>query len=648
MNRIFWNETPALRIALFFISGILFGYHSTLGISDNILYSILMVILIVWIFSFKIKSDWKRIKFQSQWSFLSVFILGFTLLNLKINSQNQMIKSFSTNENYQVLAQLEKLPEEKERTYKVDLKIIRLKTSDTSLYLPHKCIAYFNKDSLSSNLKPGQHILFNRPLSEFRKPVNPGSTDFSKICRNKNILSTVYIPSNKWLLTNIEKKNFKSQLYKWRFKIKNILNENLPNNNSNALITALLLGQQTSIDKETKAVLVDAGIIHILAVSGLHVGIIYLIFNYLTFFIQNKNYRFIKLAIVLLGIWLFVFITGVPPSAFRAAVMFSFFALGKNLNLQSNSFNIIAASAIFMLLTNPLLLFDVGFQLSYSAVLGIITFQRPIYSSLYTGKNKIINYSWSLTSVSIAATLGTLIFTLYNFNRFPTYFIFTNLIAIPTAFILLLSGIILIALHPIPFITQWISQWIDFWVEALISTTSYVQFLPMHVIKNIYPNFIQAVFLGIILIIIGIIAKTRRASYRLTVILLAVICLYTSHALILKYKHIHQNEIIVLQVSKSRVIGLNNGLKTIFFIQGENIKTIDFELSGILKSNGIKEFKTIHIKPDYDFKIQFHTSEITAKAKSDTLIIEDKNGIHKIADSKNKYMVSGIATVFKN
>lgn len=647
MNRIFWNETPALRIALFFISGILFGYYSTLGISDNILYSILTVILIVWVFSFKIKSDWKRIKFQSQWSFLSVFILGFTLLNLKTNSQSQMIQSFSTNENYQVLAQLETLPEEKEKTYKVDLKIIRLKKSDTTLYLPHKCIAYFNKDSLSLNLKPGQHILFNRPLSEFRKPVNPGSTDFSKIYRNKNILSTVYIPSNKWLLTNIEKKNFKSILYSWRFKIKNILNESLPNDNSNALITALLLGQQTSIDKETKAVLVDAGIIHILAVSGLHVGIIYLIFNYLTFFIQNKNYRFIKLAIVLLGIWLFVFITGVPPSAFRAAVMFSFFALGKNLNLQSNSFNIIAASAIFMLLTNPLLLFDVGFQLSYSAVLGIITFQRPIYSSLYTGENKIINYGWSLTSVSIAATLGTLIFTLYNFNRFPTYFIFTNLIAIPTAFILLLSGIILIVLHPIPFIAQWISLWIDFWVEALISTTSYVQFLPMHVIKNIYPNFIQAIFLGIILIIIGIVAKTKKTSYRLTVILLAVICLYTSHTLILKYKHIHQKETIVLQVSKSRVIGLNNGLKTIFFIQGENIKTIDFELSGILKSNGIKEFKTIHIKPDYDFKIQFHTSEITAKAKSDTLIIEDKNGIHKIADSKNKYHVNELATILK-
>jgi competence protein ComEC len=564
MNRIFWNESPALRIALFFISGIVVGYYSGLNLSDSILYSILASILIVWLFSFFIKSDWKRIKLQSQWSFISVFILGFLLLNLKINNQNQMIQTFSTHENYHVLALIESLPDEKEKTYKVDLKIISLKTADTTLYLPHKSIAYFAKDSLSSNLKPGQHVLLNSPLNEFKKPVNPGNTDFSKIYRNKNILSTVYLPKNNWKLTDIQIKNFNSLLYQWRLKIKNILNENLTNSNSNALISALLLGQQSSIDKETKAILVDAGIIHILAVSGLHVGIIYLLFNYLTFFIQNNKYRFIKLSIVLLGIWLFVFITGVPPSAFRAAVMFSFFAFGKNLNLQSNSFNIIAASAIFMLLTNPLLIFDVGFQLSYSAVLGIITFQRPIYSSLYTGKNKIINYGWSLTSVSIAATLGTLIFTLYNFNRFPTYFIFTNLLAIPTAFVLLLSGIALIVLHPIPMLAQWISQWIDFWVQALISITSHVQYLPLHVVKNIYPNIIQSLFLAIILLLIGIMAKSRKTTFQLTITLLVVICLYTTHTLVSKYKHIHQKEIIVLQVSKSRVLALNNGLKTTF------------------------------------------------------------------------------------
>lgn len=647
MNRIFWNETPALRIALFFISGIITGYYLSLNLSDGILYLILASILLVWLFSFFIKSNWKRTKFQSQWSFISVFILGFLLLNIKNNNQNQMIQIFSTPENYQVLAQIETLPEEKEKTYKVDLRIISLKTADTTLYIPHKSIAYFSKDSLSLNLKPGQHVLLDRPLNEFKKPVNPGNTDFSKIYRNKNILSTVYIPSNKWMPTDIEKKNFNSLLYQWRLKIKNILNENLPHYNSNALISALLLGQQSSIDKETKAILVDAGIIHILAVSGLHVGIIYLLFNYLTFFIQNKKYRFIKLTIILLGIWLFVFITGVPPSAFRASVMFSFFAFGKNLNLQSNSFNIIAASAIFMLLTNPLLLFDVGFQLSYSAVLGIITFQRPIYSSLYSGKNKVINYGWSLTSVSIAATLGTLVFTLYNFNRFPTYFIFTNLLAIPIATILLLSGITLIVLHPIPILAQWISQWIDFWVQALISITSQVQYLPLHVVKNIYPNIIQILFLSTILILIGIFAKTRKASFRLTITLLVSICIYGIHSLILKHKHIHQNEIIVLQVSKSRVIALNNGLKTTFFVQGEQIKTIDFELSGVLKSNGIKEFETIYIKPKHDFKVQFDAHEIIAEAKSDTLIIKDKNGLHKITDSKNKYMVSGMATILK-
>lgn len=647
VNRVFLNETPSLRLVLMLIGGIITGRYFEVPAS---LYTVVIglgIMISLFIISFFIKNEWHRIKAQSIWAYLSVFALGFLVFQLKVSRQNEIIQTFEEKNKTLVLARVNTQPVSKEKTYKVDLQIIRIQDNEKAHYIPHRCIAYFAKDSLTQNLIPGNHVLIEAPLRKFEKPLNPGNVDFAQIYRNRNILSTLYVPAGKWQDADIPIQNFNSFLIRWRLKIRETLNNSLNSENARAILPALLLGQQDGIDKETRSVLTDAGIIHILAVSGLHVGIIYLIFNYLTVFIKNKKYRFYKLAIVLSGVWMFVFLTGVPPSAFRAAIMFSLFAFAKNLNLLSNAYNVVSTSAILILLINPLLLFDAGFQLSYSAVLGIITFQKPVYSSIYLGKNKLIDYAWSISSVSIAATLGTLVFILFNFNRFPTYFVLTNLIAIPAAFFLLVCGIGIIVLQPIPALAILVAKCADFCVESLLSITEKVRYLPAHVIQNIYPDLTQATLLGCLIVVVGVLLKSSKYSFAKISSALTLFILLLLYTLTTRYKQIHDNEIVVFQIKKGRVIAVNSADITTYYIQSEDPKYLNFEISGIAKKFKTNQSDTVYINPNHHFTITAGNSILESKAKSDTLIYKDLKGIQKIRDSKNSYQILQPAAVIK-
>lgn len=647
MSLTFWNETPALRLSLFFIIGIIGGFYSPYSASNHLIFGLFGLNLAIWLISFKIQSDWKRIKVQSIFGYISFVLLGFLIINFKLNTQNQIVSEFTKPKEYKVLAQVTSTPLEKEKTYKIDFNVIGLYFKDSTKFVPHKCIVYVTKDSLSANLKPGQYLLLNTKLNKFESPINFGNVDFSKIYRNKNILSTAYLPADKWSVTSIEKKSFNNFILSWRLKIKSIIHKNISSNNAKSILNALLLGEQSTLDQQVKSILVDAGIIHILAVSGLHVGIIYLLFNFLTYFIKKRKHRFLKLAIVLFGIWMFVLLTGVPPSAFRAAIMFTLFAIGKNLNFQSNSFNIIGASALIILMINPLLIFDAGFQLSYSAVLGIIVFQRPIYSSLNLGNNKVIDYGWSLISVSIAATLGTLAIVLFNFNRFPTYFILTNLTAIPIATVLLVAGIGLILLSPIPFITKYIGLLIEYCTDFLIFVSENTQSLPVPVIKNLYPDVFQTLILAFIIITMGIIIKFRTYNFKLISTILSLTIIGLAYTLVIKYNHIHQNELIISQIKNSRVLVVNSGLKSYHFIQYKKKDNTEFETRGLAKLSHTNLYNKEIIDPNYNYKIQFKDINVETFAKNDTIRISQNNRITKVSDSKNKYEIDNEAFLLK-
>ncbi|TFH37393.1 MAG: ComEC/Rec2 family competence protein, partial [Bacteroidia bacterium] len=217
-----------------------------------------------------------------------------------------------------------------------------------------------------------------------------------------------------------------------------------------ALTTALTLGYRDLLNEEVTENFRRSGITHILAVSGLHVGILSLIMMSLLSFLKGRAV-IIRVIISVAAIWVFAFITGLSPSVTRAAFMFSFLHAGKLVQRPVNNINSLLASAFVVLIINPTVIFEAGFQLSYSAVIFILLFYQTLYNSIAV-KGVLVRKIWSMTVITLLAQLGTLPFVIYYFHSLPVMSFFTNIIAIPSAFIILAGGLTSILTFPLPFI----------------------------------------------------------------------------------------------------------------------------------------------------------------------------------------------------
>jgi len=274
---------------------------------------------------------------------------------------------------------------------------------------------------------------------------------------------------------------------------------------------ALLLGERADVDKAVLKSYSDTGTIHIISVSGLHVGIIFLVLQHLFKLVRVLKNELLKCALMILCIWFYAMLTGLPASVIRSACMISFYCIGKAINHQSNTINHVAASALFLLSIDTLYLFDVGFQLSYLAVLGILYLQKWI-SNWYQPKNKVMTYIWSTTSVSLAAQLFTLPLCWYYFHQFPNYFIIANLIAIPLSSVALYASIgvlVFSKIHYVVLLFQWALQY------SIAGLNAYLLWLskwPMAVLALPRIDFVMSVFISLLLMSILLLSRERIKS----------------------------------------------------------------------------------------------------------------------------------------
>ncbi len=284
-------------------------------------------------------------------------------------------------------------------------------------------------------------------------PKNPSAFDFRTYCKRLGFsykLKPTYEPT---LLIKENGLNLLARIHTLRAGLLEKLDQYLSDERLSAVAKAMLLGDRTALRGDLKESYQDAGIIHVLAISGLHLGIVYLallsLWNLLpAHFCDRKRFR---TAIVLLLLWIFVVLSGCSSSAVRAATMFSFFEIAGLVGRGKYSINTLCASALFMLLINPQLIFTVGFQLSYLAVLGILILQKPI-EALVSVENKVLKGCWKLMSLSLAAQVFTLPLTLFYFHQFPMLFAVTSFLAVPLTAMVVQIGLLSLALHSVPFI----------------------------------------------------------------------------------------------------------------------------------------------------------------------------------------------------
>ena len=271
--------------------------------------------------------------------------------------------------------------------------------------------------------------------------------------------------------------------------------------NELSIINAIILGQRNNISNDLFESYKNAGAIHILAVSGLHIGIILLLLNFLLSPLERiKNGKTIKLILIIILLWIYAFIAGMSASVIRAVTMFTAIAIGWISDRPSNIKNSLIVSFFFLLLIHPLFLFDVGFQLSYTAVFSIVLIQ-PLIIKLWHPKWKPVHYFWQLLTVSFAAQLGILPLSLYYFHQFPGLFFISSLVIIPFLGIIIGFGILIIILALFQILPQILVDIYSFIITSMNNIIDLVAQQESFIFQEIYFSIVLMISFYLILII---------------------------------------------------------------------------------------------------------------------------------------------------
>jgi competence protein ComEC len=459
-----------------------------------------IVLLFLLLFGLKLKSYGKRWLFGS---LLNIFIFWLGVhLSFVANQQNQRthFARFTSDDKIVYLAELTEAPAERENSYKFTLSVRKVYVDGKLFNACGRILAYAEKDSLVKKLNYGSEILFSSRPEDIRKPANPGEFDYARYLSVKNVFHQVYLGSKSFSLTGKFGGNFlKAFALNARSRLLTTMQQNGIKGREFAVAAALLIGYDDLLDASQRQEFAGAGVIHILCVSGLHVGIIFLFTDTLLFFMRKrKKFLWLRPMLIISIIWLYALITGLAPSVMRASLMFSLITIGKSLNRPAHTYNTLAASAFILLVISPGMLYNLGFQLSYAAVIGIVTFQ-PHFQRILAPRNKIAVYLWGLVTVSIAAQLITVPISVYYFHQFPNYFLLANIIAIPLAGALVYSGLIFIMLSFIPLVGKILAAIVVAQIKFLNSSVAFIESLPGSVSQHLYLSPFAVIIMYLIL-----------------------------------------------------------------------------------------------------------------------------------------------------
>ena len=552
------QNIPFLRITVALAIGIIIGEYLKVDLTLYFAFlSVLLFILIV-------------LHNKYKYSYSQLFGLGtqffFILLGVLVTQQYNIKPVLYEKGNF--TAVILETPQEKPNSLKSLIQINAIYFNDSIKPTKELAIAYFAKDKNVKELKAGDVILFDNVPQPITNNNNPFEFDYKKYLARKKIYRQVYLPADAWIKTNQSVMSLSCRAEQIRESLLKIYRNQPIDENEFEILSSLTLGYTRELDPETKRVFSSSGAIHVLSVSGQHVAIIFWVITLLFGFLKNrKSGRTIFLIISISSLWFFAFITGLSPAVMRASAMFTIFVVGDYMHRKSNIYNSFTASAFILLLINPNNLYDIGFQLSYIAVFGIVYLQ-PKLEKLIQVKSKFIKFFWSLITVSIAAQVATFPVTTYYFGQFPTYFWLTNIFVIPAVMVLVPIGILLLFVSKIYIISYLLSVLLNYMIKITYFLLILIDRLPYSVLE-ISINHIQFIFIIAIAGSIFIYLNFQKA-YLIKASLFFALLLSIS-TLTSETKRISHKELIVYNTAKNPTVHLINGKKN-YIISEEKIK----------------------------------------------------------------------------
>lgn len=473
---------PVLRLALFLIAGIVLGELLYGVLSFKAWFAATVVSLLLTLLA------WKHCILQSVMIFITCMLFGGSLVSVELDKAYMPVPDKDMAYSAVVISQPV-----------VSGKVIRCDLMIADVSHPVKVKASIYRDERADKLRVGDGI---KAVSLLEKPSGYADSDFDygRYLLYHGYVATTFIYIDEWSkavvdltrLSLIQRTRIAALVFRDRL-LRRYTDMGF-SGQAYAVLAAMTLGDKSSLSDRLKEDYSVSGASHILALSGLHLGIIYAI---LSLIFLRRRWQVASQVLILLAIWTYVFIVGMSASVVRSAVMITVYSFVSLLNRNKMSLNTLAVAAVVILIVNPLYLYDVGFQMSFAAVFFIILFYRPVLN-LMPGcvmGIPVIRQIWQMMSVSLAAQIGVAPLIAFYFGRFSCYFLLTNIIVVPAATIILYGAVLMAALSFVPYLQTLLSALLLKVVVLLNSGVSFVAELPGASIDGIAIGLLQLVLI---------------------------------------------------------------------------------------------------------------------------------------------------------
>lgn len=662
----YWHQIPFVRIVIPITIGI--GINMFFPMPINYISVFFSISIIALFFIWKIfKTHFNNYIFGLEFNI--VFFLAGIALHTSHNHLNYQQHFTKTIGEY-LLVDISEPGQMRKNSIKCKATVLEVIQQGKSIAVDGNLLIYFEKDSaILSQLKYGTRLLIKNTSQEIKGPQNPYEFNYKRYLAFNQIYRQAYITKNNFLVFDQLGGNF---LWKIAYQAQAFFNESLlkyvQGVNEIAISKALLYGYDDEIDPELVRAYSNTGTLHVLAVSGMHVGLIFWLINLVLKYFDKRQYqRYLKAIISLIIIWAYSLLCGLSPSILRASVMFSFVALGNMVKNKPNINNTLAASAFVLLLFDSNMLSNVGFQLSFLAVFGIVSIQK-YFKQWFTFNHKFGNEVWNIISVSIAAQLATFPLGLLYFHQFPVYFIASNLLIIPLTTLVIFVAIAMIFMAGLAQLFSlfshvamafgWVVKWL-IWVTNII--VLWLEKLPFSFISGIQINEIETILLFIAVAYTCNYFITRKQYLaKLGLLFFVLVFMVNGYE---DYKIQQQKFITVYNINKTFAMQIFDGNKSILIADSSLINDADkfhFHLQQHIWACGITDVDTIRLTSNLQISLNNtklnignsvlpnYTNILTQKTFIDTNSIQNKNATIVISSKIKNQQSQIIAKLLKN
>lgn len=577
-----------LRIAIALMAGV--GLAITFGRSSFVLMAMIVVLAIA-VTAAMILNTLKdstltfRYRYLQGYSLVAAIVAsGYVLAWLHVQSNYNSHFSHFIKANSVLLVCVDEPPVERQKVYVAAAKVLEVENDSSHIKTTGYLQLSFKKDSLNTIPRYGDVLLIKGRVDSLEAPQNPGEFNYKRYLSFHNLYQKIYLQNENWQkVDSVQGSLLLATVYSIRNSFLQIIRRYVTDKNDFGVASAIMLGYRDYQNGEITRAYAASGALHVLSVSGLHVAIMFLMLNFLLQGMdgRGKKMEISKALIIILFIWFYACLTGMSPPVMRSALMFTLIQIGNVLVRNANIYNIIAGSAVLQMLFDPFVMMDVGFELSYIAVIGII-YLYPKISMLVVFKIQqrpenilskpaaflrwvatwLLDWVWQLAAVSIAAQIATLPLCLLYFYQFPNLFIISNLVVIPMSDLVLFSGTALCAVGHIPYLNAAAGWIFNGLIHVLDKFIFWVGHLPYALTHALCIGPVEMVLMYLLIFLLCWLTVEKKVKILLTSLgIVVVLCSFNSYRSV---RNAVRKELVVYSVPKQKAIAFITAKKLVY------------------------------------------------------------------------------------